>query len=350
MSSQKIARLNNAEIQFAGRFAEAVAKVRRLQVEHQAAQTRARVVLQFAAGFGVVTCLLIGLFLFGSPLAVLVVILVMLARLTGPVTALSQAGQSIANALPAYQALCATLTDLERNASTVSRLSFAQTDGVPAAVTLEGINFAYPGQGMVLARLDLLLRPGEVVALAGPSGAGKTTLLDIIAGLQEPDCGTVRIDGAALRDDADRRAWRRDLAVLPQDPFLFDTTIRENLLWGARSPDEADIRMAMDITGLLKFVEGLPDGLATRVGERGQNLSGGERQRLCLARALLRKPRVIILDEATNALDPHLEDAVFSRLVRMRDRISLLYVTHRASALRHADRVLKLSEGRLTEV
>jgi ATP-binding cassette, subfamily B, bacterial len=217
--------------------------------------------------------------------------------------------------------------------------------GGPLAVDVDGLRFAYPGaSGPVLDRLDLHLRPGEVVALVGATGSGKSTLCHLLAYLQRPAAGAIRVGGVLL-DHADPPSVRRHVALAFQEAFLFGTTIRDNLALGDPVPDDA-LHWALTRARADEFVTRLPAGLDARVGERGVTLSGGQRQRLALARALLRHPGLLLLDDATSAVDPVVERQVLDQL-RSSLAATTLVVAHRVSTIRLADRVLFLDGGRI---
>lgn len=348
MTGQKLARLHNAEADFTGRFTQAVDTVRHNQNRFVSSQSAARGWFQIAAGAVVMAAFLIGYFLLETPVSILAVMLLVLARLAGPLQMIAATGQMIANTLPAFEALVVLRETLMRShAAPGSSAAFEGRTG-PAGLALERIGFTYPGgSDPVLGDVSLTLEPGEILAITGASGSGKTTLLDIISGLIQPDNGQVHLDGVLASNEATRRAWRDQIAYLPQDPLLFDTSLRDNLVWGTCMPDEAAIAAALEAACATHIIDQRNGGLAARAGERGQALSGGERQRLCLARALLRQPRLLILDEATNALDSTTEKAVLGNLGSMRSAFSLILVTHRQETLRFADRVVHIHQGRI---
>lgn len=224
---------------------------------------------------------------------------------------------------------------------------------VPSARAGESSRHRVPGGGTSsdrgLTNVSAIIRGGSITAIVGPSGAGKSTLIRLLLRLLEPSAGRILAGGmpiAALDGDA----WRLQLAVVGQDTFLFHDTLVENVRLARPEATEAEILEAIRAAGLQPVIDRLPDGLATVVGERGTRLSGGERQRVSLARALLRRPPLLILDEATAALDPLTEEAVWETLARRRERgATTLLVTHRIGTALRADDVLVLDRGRLVQ-
>ncbi len=173
-------------------------------------------------------------------------------------------------------------------------------------------------------------------------------MADLLVGLLTPQAGAVRVGDVAVTG-AGGRAWREQIAYAAQDPYLFHASVRENLLWGARDPDDAAIWTALETAAAADLVRALPEGLATIVGERGALLSGGERQRLAMARALLRGGRLLILDEATSAVDLATEARIFAALRAQVPRPAMLVIAHRAETLAFCDRVVRLHAGRVEE-
>lgn len=215
-------------------------------------------------------------------------------------------------------------------------------------VAFEAVSFRHDARSAGLEDVSFVLAPGTTTALVGPSGAGKSTIVKLALRLLDPQAGTVRLDGCDLR--AVRQAsLRRAVALVPQDVALFNDTLRANIGFARPEADEAQIRAAAEAAELGGFIAGLPEGLDTRVGERGLKLSGGERQRVGLARALLADPRVLILDEATSALDSRTEAAIQATLRRVRAGRSTLVVAHRLSTIADADQILVLKAGRVVE-
>jgi subfamily B ATP-binding cassette protein MsbA len=215
------------------------------------------------------------------------------------------------------------------------------------AIAYEGVVFTY-GREPVLEGVDVLIRKGETVALVGPSGAGKTTLVSLLARLYDPTAGRITLDGVDLRD-ATLASLRRQIALVTQDTVLFDTTVRANIAYGETAPSEERLRAAASAACADEFIERLPKGYDTSVGEGASRLSGGQRQRLAIARAIYKDAPILILDEATSQLDTESEALIARALANLMRGRTTLVIAHRLSTVRRADRILVLDRGRIVE-
>ena len=219
------------------------------------------------------------------------------------------------------------------------------------ALSFEGVRVRYPdAEGEALAGIDLEIRPGEIVALVGTSGGGKTTLLNLLPRFVEPSTGAIRLDGVALGDWT-LSCLRSQIALVSQDVMIFDDSIRANITFGREQPvSDSELWTVLEAAALADHVRSLPQGLDTRVGERGQSLSGGQRQRLAIARALLKDAPVLLLDEATSALDNETERLVQQALMRSMEGRTVLVIAHRLSTVERADRIAVVDQGRILEI
>ncbi|MEV5530058.1 ABC transporter ATP-binding protein [Streptomyces prunicolor] len=221
---------------------------------------------------------------------------------------------------------------------------------VRGAVAFRDVGHTYDEQlRPAVHDFTLTVAPGETVALVGASGAGKSTVLNLVIGFIRPTAGQLLLDGTDM-NTLDLRTYRRFVSVVPQESILFDGTIRDNVAYGMDDADEETVRAALRDANALEFVEKLPRGLETLVGERGARLSGGQRQRLAIARALIRDPKVLVLDEATSALDTRSEALVQQALGRLLRGRTTFVVAHRLSTVRGADRIVVMGEGEILEV
>lgn len=222
--------------------------------------------------------------------------------------------------------------------------------GVLGGIEYRNVSFRYPGTDrFVLKDISFQAEPGETVAVVGPTGSGKSTLVSLLPRIWDPTEGEIRLDGVPLTE-YDPSDIRRITGMVPQDTFLFSDTIRENIALGMDGePEEGEIRRAAEIAQLHDAVEAFPRGYQTHLGERGINLSGGQKQRATLARALARDPVILILDDALSAVDTHTESRILGQLREATARRTAFIISHRVSAVMHADRILVLDEGEIVE-
>jgi ABC-type multidrug transport system fused ATPase/permease subunit len=216
----------------------------------------------------------------------------------------------------------------------------------PVSLSFQDVSFAYEGSAEVLHDVTFEVPAGATVALVGPTGSGKSTIAALAARLMDPDTGAVRLGGANARD-LSAEALAGTVALVPQLPFIFDDTIDGNVSLERDAVDEVRVKEALGVAQADVFVSRLTDGLNTRVGERGTSLSGGQRQRLTLARALAGRPRLMIIDDATSAVDPRVEAAILAGLRDADTAASLLLVAYRRATIALADLVVYVEDGRV---
>jgi ATP-binding cassette, subfamily B, multidrug efflux pump len=210
------------------------------------------------------------------------------------------------------------------------------------------LNFAYNGT-TVLHDINLHIPAGTSLAIVGPTGSGKTTLVSLIPRIYDAEPGSVLIDGEPVRDYplAD---LRRNIGFVPQETFLFSETIRENIAFGVQKASDPQVSWAAEAANIAADIEGFPDKYKTLVGERGITLSGGQKQRTAIARALIRNPRILILDDALSSVDTHTEDKILNHLREVMHGRTTIFISHRVSTVRNADRIAVLHGGRIVEL
>ena len=258
---------------------------------------------------------------------------------------LLQGNIEIINFLPSYE----QLASLRKRAA-----GFAEVEGqriferLERGIELKAVDFTYPGRARTLTDVNLGIRKGQMTALVGESGSGKSTVTDIVLGLQIPEKGQILIDGVPL-GDWKQNSFRERIGYVPQDPLLFHASIRDNLLWAYEGATEEGLWDALRLANAEDFVRELPQGIDTIVGDRGIRLSGGQRQRIALARALLRNPELLILDEATSFLDSESELLIQQSIEHVAQDTTLLVVAHRLSTIAKANQVYVMRQGMVVE-
>ena len=222
------------------------------------------------------------------------------------------------------------------------------------AIEFRNLNFAYNGTS-VLKDINLRIPAGSSLAIVGPTGSGKTTLVNLIPRIYDAEAGAVLIDGRPIRQFP-LDALRRQIGFVPQETFLFSDTIRDNIAYGISHEDreaaldDIDIRAAAEAANIAQDIESFPEGFSTTVGERGITLSGGQKQRTAIARALLRSPRILILDDALSSVDTHTEDKILNHLREIMRGRTTIFISHRVSTVRNADCIAVLHLGRIVEL
>jgi ATP-binding cassette subfamily C protein len=281
------------------------------------------------------------------PPAEILILLLLFARVMPRIMSGQSSYRAFVNALPSF----ANLLDIEaRCAAAAEPPSHPhQRLALTRELAADDVSFIY-GEGRIpaVSHLSLIIPAGNVVALVGPSGAGKSTVADILMGLIAPDSGTLKLDGRTLGPES-VRGWRDQIGYVAADTFLFHDTIRANLKWARPEANEDEMLEALRQAAASDFIAGLRDGLDTIVGDRGILLSQGERQRLALARAFLRSPSMLILDEATNSLDSENEGRVLEAIERRRSALTVVLIAHRLSTIRWADLIYVVEGGRVVE-
>jgi ATP-binding cassette subfamily B multidrug efflux pump len=219
---------------------------------------------------------------------------------------------------------------------------------VMGEIEFRGLNFEYEGKP-VLRDLNLRIPAGSSMAIVGPTGSGKTTLVNLIPRVYDAAPGMVRLDGRPIREFS-LVSLRESIGFVPQETFLFSERIRENIALGVASATDQEIHNAADAANIARDIEGFPEQYQTMVGERGITLSGGQKQRTALARALIRNPRILILDDALSSVDTHTEDKILNHLREVMQGRTTIFISHRVSTVRNADRIAVLHEGRIVEL
>ena len=278
----------------------------------------------------------------------LMMFLVYLLMLLSPLAILAQSAAQFQDSLSGLDRVLDLLEEPREMES--SHLVSVNRGDVTGRITFEDVSFRYHGaETFALQDVSLDIQPGETIALVGPSGAGKTTLCNIAARFYDPTSGRVLLDGRDLRR-IDVESYRRLMGVVEQDVFLFDGSVAANIGYGKRLASLEDVCQAAEIANADEFIEQLPRGYDTLIGERGVKLSGGQRQRLAIARAVLADPRILILDEATSNLDTESERLIQASLVELMRHRTCFVIAHRLSTIAHADRIVVIQAGRIVEI
>ena len=334
------------EGQTVGRFSEIVGRLAEVQARSAFSGAKLTAIYETA----VVGVLCVGIYFaverLRMPIASLIVFLVIFYRLAPRLSNFQSLRRQLMVDLPGVDRVEHVIAEATSFKERRGELPIAK---LASGIVLKQVGFAYQPGHPVIKELDLTVSKGRTVAIVGSSGAGKSTVIDLIMGLVNPGSGSIEVDGSPLAE-YDMTAWRSLIGYVAQETILFHASVRDNISWAAPGATEADIREASAAANALEFIERMPQGFDTVVGDRGMRLSGGQRQRLALARALVRKPEILILDEATSALDAEAEQKVQQAVETLAvSDMTMIIVTHRLATVKKADLIFVLEDGRLVE-
>jgi ATP-binding cassette, subfamily C, bacterial len=290
---------------------------------------------------------LIGVQVLQIAAATLLIMVFLFARLVPQFSWMQRTWQGILNMLPAYKAVL-EMADKFHAAEEQPPSGHVDPIDLKNGIEFRDVSFHYDKEdpNFVLNMMDLTLPALKTTVILGPSGGGKSTFADLLIGLLTPDLGQVLIDGKRLEGNV-LHAWRKSVGYVPQESLLFHETLQDNMRWASPDSSEEDIWAALRLAASEDFVRALPEGLNTVLGDRGVRLSGGQRQRIALARALLRNPTLLLLDEATSNLDSENEQRIFQALQMLRGTMTVVFISHRQSAVEVADQVVVIEGGRV---
>jgi ATP-binding cassette subfamily C protein len=347
----KLALSQGLQLSFLKSFGSTLEAAAHRRVAFVRQRTETQLIITSAGAIVGSLVILAGVGLFDAAPATLLAFLFILSRMVAPLSQIQLGSQHVFHSLPAYGKIKDLQAELAAAQSDAETGESAGSVDLTGPIRFEDVSFWHneagqSGKEQGVGDLNLDLSPGSFVGLAGASGAGKTTFCDLLVGLYPPMKGRIRVGETPIEGPA-LPAWRSSMSYVSQDPFLFHDTIRANLSWARPDASEAEMWQSLATAGADEFVRRLDKGIDTLVGERGSLVSGGERQRLALARALLRRPKLLVLDEATNAIDVAGEREVLDRLRSLPERPTIVMVAHREASLSGCDRVIELQNGRV---
>lgn len=335
-------------------FRSLTKKIFQEQIEYVQLRSSSQMIYQIASAILISCFIFISIKMFNAEPEQFLLIILIFSRLWPRFTSIQSNLEQIAATLPAFKAL----EDLQKDCKEAKELDSwylekygsLGTVGKFQGLECKKIYFRYNQNdpSYTLDDINIKIPSNCMTAIVGRSGAGKSTLIDILMGLLPPERGMVNIDGSPL-NSKNLLSFRQSISYVSQDPFLFNTSVRENLLMINPDVSDEQIWEALEFSAAADFVRNLPKGLDTFIGDRGVKLSGGERQRIVLARAILRRPSILILDEATSALDSENESKIQTALESLKGRMTIIVIAHRLSTIRNADQVIVLDKGKVIQ-
>lgn len=351
LNGMKEIKSNNLEDSHIHWFHSLNEKMEDNMIEISKLKTTSRFIFKSVSAVLIAVFAFISIKMFQTQPAQLMVILIIFSRLWPRITSIQSSMEQLSSIIPSFIALIALQKEcLESKEYEDIDYKNVQPYAIKYGLECRNVSYRYNKEQVLYALKDINIKIpcNQMTAIVGPSGAGKSTLIDLLMGLNKPENGDILIDSIPLGKE-NLLALRRSISYVPQDPFLFNATIRENLLMVEPSATEEQIWEALEFSSAAEFVMKLPIGLDTLIGDRGIRLSGGERQRIVLARAILRKPSILVLDEATSALDTENERNIQKAIDQLKGKMTIIVIAHRLSTIRNADQVIVLEQGKVVQ-
>lgn len=327
-------------------------KMEQNKIELTVLNTTSQMIFKVASAFLIAIFAFLSIKMFSAQPAQLMLVMVIFTRLWPRFTGIQSNLEQLGATIPSFKALLELQNEcLEAKELNSQDYKNVQAIEVKYGLDCRNVYFRYNQSEDIYAlkKINVHIPSNQMTAIVGRSGAGKSTLIDILMGLNQPDRGEVTIDHLPLTNNH-LLSLRKSISYIPQDPFLFNATIKENLTIIDPNTSQENIWEALEFAAAADFVKKLPQGLDTLIGDRGIRLSGGERQRLVLARAILRKPSILILDEATSALDTENEAKIQGAIEKLKGTMTIVVIAHRLSTIRNADQVLVMKDGEIVQV
>ncbi|MDM5234676.1 ABC transporter ATP-binding protein [Bacillus cereus] len=323
------------------------------QMEYMRIRSNSQLFYKVSMAILIAFFLLLSVSMFQAQSTQLLLIILIFSRLWPRFMTIQSNLEQLAASIPAFKSLWELQEECKEaiEMQDIHQQKHIEPICIKQGIECKDVYFRYNKQESLYAlqNINVQIPINSMTAIVGHSGAGKSTLIDVLMGLIQPEKGQVLIDGTPLTTD-NLLSLRRAISYVPQDPFLFNASIRENLLMIEPNASEEQIWDALEFAAASEFVRTLPNGLDTLIGDRGVRLSGGERQRLVLARAILRKPSILVLDEATSALDTENEVKIQSAIERLKGTMTIVVIAHRLSTIRNADQVIVLGKGEIVQI
>jgi ATP-binding cassette subfamily C protein len=345
LTAAKLVKAYAAEHTVETRFTELTAVRQRIQYKNSMNQAWLRVLYDSVSITGVFVSIYLGVRYFGMTSAALIVFLFVFYRLSPRISGLQSSYSLILSLIPSLRSVDQFKANADAQREKEGALSVPEFQ---RGVRFKDVSFSYDSDKPLLHDINMDIPKGRRVAIVGPSGSGKTTLVDLLMGLMVPEDGDILIDDVSLKD-VKLLSWRRQVGYVPQDAAFFHSSVRDNIAWGSETATVEQIVEAAKLAFAHEFVTELPQGYDTIIGDRGVRLSGGQRQRLALARAIVRRPSLLVLDEATSALDAESEDKIHRAVDRLAESTTVVTVTHRLSTVKGSDLIYVVEHGELIE-